>query len=63
MVVRMLSRETTYVLQKAMYRFILSMSISPTISPFSSPFWFGRFMWMFMTCFAIICKAFQSKLS
>ena len=36
------------------------MSISPTTSPFSSAFWFGRFMWIFMTCFAIICSEVNS---
>ena len=46
--------QSAYALQYAMYRFILSISISPTASPFSPVSSFGRFMWMFMTCFAMV---------
>lgn len=46
----LLISSVTYDLQKATYRFILSMSISPTVSSCVC-----RFMWMFMTCLAIVC--------
>jgi hypothetical protein len=48
------SADSTYDLQYEMYRFILSMSSSPTDSPFSPVFEFGRFIWMFITCLAIV---------
>src|ERR1700731_5375020 len=41
-------------LQYAMYRFIFSSGMS-SARP-SSTFWFGRFMWRFITCLAMICS-------
>lgn len=45
-----LDAPSTYDLQNATYRFIFSMSISPTTSVSLC-----RFMWIFMTCLAMVC--------